>query len=89
MDGGRSLAVQLLVEDGLEERFKGRRRGIEAQREWADAVDEGAEFGVGGLEMGYGFGGIEGEFAAAAVVDHGRSLSHVPKQELVRWGLQM
>jgi hypothetical protein len=24
--------------------------------------------------MGYRFGGVEGEFAAAAVVDHGRSL---------------
>jgi hypothetical protein len=31
--------------------------------------------------MSYGLGGIEREFAAAAVVDHGRSLSYVPREE--------
>ena len=84
VDGGGGLAVQLLVEDGLEQGFEGRRSGVEAQRKGAGAVDEGGEFGVGGLEMGDGFVGIEGKFAAAAVVDHGRSLSYRRKKELRR-----
>ena len=33
MNGGRGLAVQLLVEDRLEQRFERRGRGIEPQRE--------------------------------------------------------
>ena len=82
MDGGRGLAVQLLVEDGLEQRLEGRRRGIEPQREGAGAVDERGQFGVGGLQMRDRLGGIEGKFAAAAVVDHGRSLSQVAEPAL-------
>ena len=70
------LAVQLLINDGLEEGLEGRGSGVEAHCEGAGAVDEAGEFGVGSFEVGYGFVGIEGEFAAAAVVDHGRSLRH-------------
>ena len=53
----------------------GEERGVEAERKGAGAVDQQGEFWVGGLEMGHGFVGVEGKFAAAAVVDHGRSLS--------------
>ena len=46
MDGGRGLAVQLLVEDRLEQRLEGRGRGIEPHREWSDALDQRGEFRV-------------------------------------------
>jgi len=85
--GGGSFAVQLLVDDGLEERFKGRGGGVEAHREGANAIDEGGEFGVGGFEMGYGFDGIEREFAAATVVDHGRSLSQRAERGILWFGV--
>ncbi len=48
VDGGRGLAVQLLVEDRLEQRLEGRGRGIEAQGEGAGAIDERGELGVAG-----------------------------------------
>ena len=70
MDGGRGLAVQLLVEDRLQQRFEGRGRRIEPQRECAGAVDQRAQLGVAGPQMRERLGGIEGKFAAAAVVDH-------------------
>ena len=76
VDGGGGLAVQLLVDDRFEQRLEGRGSRIEAQREGAGAIDELGELGVGGLEMGDGLIGIEGEFAAVAVVNHGRSVSH-------------
>ena len=79
MDGGRSLAVQLLVEDGLEQRLEGRRRAIEAEREGANAIDQRGEFGVAGAEMGQRLVAVEGKFAAAAVVNHERSLSHAAR----------
>ena len=70
MDGGRGLAVQLLVEDRLQQRLEGRRRGIEPERERAGAVDQRAQFGVGGAQMRQRLGGIKGKFAAAAVMNH-------------------
>ena len=82
MNGGCGFAVQLLVEDGLQQGFEGRGRGVEAERKGAGAVDERGEFGVGGLEMGDGFVGVEGKFAAAAVVNHGRSLPYTPKGQV-------
>ena len=71
MDGGRRLAVQLLVEDRLEQRFEGRRQGIEAQGEGARAVDERAQLGIAGAKVGESLVGIERKLAAAAVVEHG------------------
>ena len=70
MYGGRGLAVQLLVKDGLEQRFEGRGRRIEPQRERAGPVDQRAQLGVVGPQMRHRLGGIKGKFAAPAVVDH-------------------
>ena len=76
VDGGRGFAVQLLVEDGFEQRLEGRGRGIEAQREGAGAIDERGKLGVARAEMRESLVGIEGKFAAAAVVNHGWSVTH-------------
>ncbi len=46
VDGGGGFAVQLLVEDCLKERFKGRWRLIEPEGECADAIDQCAQFRV-------------------------------------------
>ncbi len=76
VNGGRGLAVQLLVEDRFEQRLEGRGRVVEAERERAGAIDERGEFGVAGAQVRHCLGGIEGKFAAAAVVNHGWSVSH-------------
>ena len=76
VDGGRGLAVQLLVKDRLEQRLERRGRRIEAEREGAGAIDERGKFCVAGPEMLERLGGIEGKFAAAAVVNHGRSVTY-------------
>jgi hypothetical protein len=41
----------LLVDDALDQRFKGRLCAGDAQREWAGAFDQAAEFSVGGSEL--------------------------------------
>ena len=74
MNGSRGFAMKLLIKDGFEQRFKGGRRGIESQGESTDAVNERSQFWVAGLQMGYGFNGIEGKFSAFAVVDHRRTV---------------
>jgi hypothetical protein len=66
--------MQLLVKDGFEEGLEGRGRGGKAEREGAGATDEFGKFGVGRLEMRDGLGRVKGKFAAAAVVNNGRSL---------------
>ena len=55
MDGGGGFAVELLVDDGLDEGFEGGLGAGDAHGEGAGALDEAAELGVGG-----------GEFAAMA-----------------------
>ncbi len=55
VDGSSGLAVQLLVENGFDQRFEGRWRCVEAKTQIADAVDEAAELGVARLEMCDGF----------------------------------
>ena len=75
VNGGGSFAVELLIEDGLEQGFKGRGGGSEPKGERAGAADEAGEFEIGGAEVLDGLVGVEGKFAAAAVVNHGRSLS--------------
>src|SRR6266851_474324 len=51
MDGGGGFAVELLVDDGLDESLEGRLRAGDAHGEGAGALDELAEFGVGGGEL--------------------------------------
>ena len=74
MDGSGGLAVQLLVEDGFEQRLERRRQRVEPEGEGPGAIDEDAEFGVAGAKVGEGFVAVEGKLAGAAVVDHGISL---------------
>ncbi len=65
VNGGGGFAVELLIDDGLEQGFKGRGGGCELHGEGAGALDEAGEFGVGGGEGGEcGFGGV-GRFARA------------------------
>ncbi len=66
VEGGCSLAVELLVDYGFGEGFEGRLVGGEAQGEGAGAGDEPGEFGVGGGERCDGLGWVVGEFAAGA-----------------------
>ena len=54
VDGGGGLAVELLVDDGLDEGFEGGLGAGEAQGEGAGAGDELGEFGVGGGEFAEG-----------------------------------
>jgi hypothetical protein len=58
MDGGGGFAVELLVDDGFDEGFEGGLGAGYAQGEGAGALDELAEFGVGGGEIRNGFRGI-------------------------------
>lgn len=57
MDGGGGFAVELLVDDALDESFKGRLGAGEAEGKGSGAGDELAEFRVG-----------EGEFFAGECV---------------------
>ena len=81
VDGGRGLAVQLLVKDRFEQGLEGRGRRIEAEGERAGAIDERGEFGVAGAQVRHCLGGIEGKLAAAAVVNHGRSVPQVAARQ--------
>jgi hypothetical protein len=58
VDGGRGLAVELLVDDGLDQSLEGRLRAGDAQGERAGALDEAAEFGVGRGKLAEGGGGV-------------------------------
>jgi len=51
MDGGSGLAVELLVDDALDQRFEGRLRAGEAHGEWTCAFDEAAELWICGGEL--------------------------------------
>src|SRR5438445_307252 len=55
MNGGRGFAVKLLIDDGLDECFEGGLGAGYAHSEGAGALDELAEFGIGGREVGYSF----------------------------------
>jgi len=46
MDRGRRLAVELLVEDRLEQGFERRGRSVKAQLELANSVDQCAQLGI-------------------------------------------
>jgi hypothetical protein len=50
VDGGGGLAVELLVDDGFDQRLEGGLGAGDAHGEGAGALDEAAEFGVGGGE---------------------------------------
>jgi hypothetical protein len=65
VDGGCGLAVELLVDDALDEGFKGRLRAGDSHGEGAGAFDETAEFGVGGGELAAGEGGVVAGWAWA------------------------
>ncbi len=68
MDSGRSLAVELLINDGLGEGLKRALFWGNAHGKWADAGDEFGEFGVCGGERGEGRGGVvRGSLSAAGV----------------------
>ena len=69
MDGRGGLAVKLLIDDALDQRLEGRLRAGDAQREWAGALDEAAEFGIGGGEFLAGEGGVVARADADCGVD--------------------
>ena len=51
VDGRGGLAMQLLVDDGLDQRLKGRLAAGDAHGERPGALDQAAEFGIGGGEV--------------------------------------
>ena len=79
VNGGRGFAVQLLIEDGFEQRLEGRSGAVEAESEGAHAIDERGEFGVVRAQMRDGLVGVEGKFWAATVVNHGWSVSQADR----------
>ena len=58
MDGGGGFAVELLVNDALDEGLEGGLSAGEAEGEGTAALDEAGEFGIGGGELGYREGGV-------------------------------
>src|SRR5580692_8876335 len=70
MNSGRSLAMQLLVENRLQQRLERRRRCIKPQRELARPVNQRTQFGIVGLQMRNRLGSVERKFASPAVMDH-------------------
>src|ERR1700722_13581628 len=79
MDGSRGFAEKLLVEDRFEQRLEGRSGAIETESEGADAIDERGEFSIARAKMRDGLVGVEGKFRAAAVVNHGWSVSQADR----------
>jgi hypothetical protein len=65
VDGRRGFAVELLVDDGFDEGLEGRLRAGDAQGEGAGALDEAAEFGIGGGERAAGQRGVIARWARA------------------------
>jgi hypothetical protein len=66
VDGGGCFAVELLVDDRLQESFEGRLLRRDSEGERAGFGDELREFGIGGGERGDGGGGVVGKLAGAA-----------------------
>jgi hypothetical protein len=58
MDGRRGFAMQLLVDDALDQRLKGGLRAGQAQGKRACAFDEAAQFGICGGEFFAGERGV-------------------------------
>ncbi len=58
MDGGGGFAVELLIDDGLEQGLEGRLAAGELHGEWAGALDEFAELRICGGEVGDGLCGV-------------------------------
>ena len=54
MDGRGGFAVELLIDDALDEGFKWGLRAGEAQRKWSGAGDQLSQFGIGGGEFSAG-----------------------------------
>jgi hypothetical protein len=50
--------VKLLIDDGAEEGFEEVAGAQEFEAEWADAVDDVTERGIGGAMLGNGGGGV-------------------------------
>jgi hypothetical protein len=78
MDGRGRLAVELLVDDGFEQRLKGRLGAGEFEGEWAGSGDEFAEFGVASGELldrqgGVVSGGERAKFRAGHDEEKGKS----------------
>jgi hypothetical protein len=55
VDGGGGFAVELLVDDGFDERFKGRLCACDSHGEGTSAFDEPAELWIGGRKIQTGF----------------------------------
>src|SRR5580692_11092183 len=58
MNGGGGFAVELLIDDAFDECFKGGLRAGYAELEGTGALDELAQFGIGGRKIQTGFRGI-------------------------------
>ena len=67
-DGGGGSSVELLINDGFEERLEGRVLALEFEGEGAGVLDEVAKFGIGCGEGLAGESGIVTNVAAA--IDH-------------------
>lgn len=68
-NGRGRLAVELLINDGFEQRLKGRVLAFELQGEGSGALDEVAEFRVGGGEVAAGLLSVVADGASS--VGHG------------------
>ena len=74
MNGGGRFAVELLVDDALDEGFEGGLGAGELKGEGAGALDEASEFGIGGGELAEGGGVVVA--GGAGTVDGARHVLH-------------
>ena len=68
MDGGRRLAMKLLIEDRFKQRLKGRWQCIKAQAEFAHLLDQCAQLRVACLQVVDCLRRIEWKFPALSVM---------------------
>jgi len=70
----RRLAMELLVEDRFQKRFKGRRRPIQTQCELAHAINQCAQLCISRAKMRQRFCRIEGKFPALTIMNHKKTV---------------
>jgi hypothetical protein len=81
MNGCGGFAVKLLVDDALDQRFKRRLGAGDAQGKWACALDEAAEFWIGGGKLFTGESGVvAGRTRAVEWTRHQMTVSQTTKK---------
>ena len=70
----RRLAMELLIEDRFEQRFKGGRRAIQTQCKLADAINQCAQLRISRVKMRQRLCRIKGKFPALTIMNHKKTV---------------